>query len=166
MPSGIYPTNQNWSKERREKMSIKKKLYSPRYWLGKKLTEGTKNKISIARKGKTVRSQHWNWQGGVSATSAKRWVEKHRDRKNYLNEKRRALWLNAGGSHTFEEWETLRAQYNWTCPSCKKQEPRIILTEDHIIPLSRGGSNNIENIQPLCRSCNCKKHTKIIKYEN
>ncbi len=65
------------------------------------------------------------------------------------------------GSHTLGEWETLKAQYNWTCPFCKKAEPKIKLTEDHIIPLSKGGSDNIENIQPLCLICNCKKYNKI-----
>ena len=95
----------------------------------------------------------------------KRWRKNNRERACFLHNKRRCLLLNAEGCHTFYEWENLKAQYNWTCPCCGKKEPNINLTEDHIIPLSKGGSNNIENIQPLCKSCNCHKHTKIIKYD-
>lgn len=97
--------------------------------------------------------------------SSRLYYQKHKEYYKILCQARRARLLEADGSHTLGEWEHLKAQYNWTCPCCGRREPEISLTEDHVIPLSRGGSNNIENIQPLCKECNCAKATKIIKYD-
>ena len=82
-----------------------------------------------------------------------------------VNSRRRTNKIGNGGCHTIAEWDTLKAQYNWTCLCCGRNESDIKLEVDHIIPLVKGGSDNIENIQPLCRTCNAKKYTKIISYK-
>lgn len=90
----------------------------------------------------------------------KRNPDKNKAARNKVNRNRRNLMLAVIGEHNNGEWETLKAQYNWTCPCCKKFG--IKLTEDHIIPLTKGGSDNIENIQPLCQSCNSRKGNRVI----
>lgn len=72
--------------------------------------------------------------------------------------KRRALKLNCEGSHTVEEWGARKAQYHFRCAYCHRKAK---LTEDHIVPLSKGGSNDIENIVPACKHCNSSKGIKI-----
>lgn len=126
--------------------------WKPSYGMkGKKMSIETKRKISESHKGE----KSSQWKGGISKT---------REYNSVYKKRHRARKKNAEGSHTSGEWELLRKQYGFTCPACKRKEPIIQLTEDHIIPLAKGGSDYIENIQPLCRGCNSKKHTKIVKF--
>lgn len=177
---GYKPTEEhrkNLSRARKGKKLTeehKKKLSeahkgNPGFWTGKERDKETKEKISNKLKGltpwnkgrkcpKTSDIKHWNYKDGRSKNKEHvSWVSNRRNRViKRLKEQ--------GSSHTFGEWELLKKQYGYMCPCCKKTEPDIKLTEDHIIPLSKGGSDYIENIQPLCMHCNAVKHTKIIKY--
>lgn len=62
------------------------------------------------------------------------------------------------------EWDDIKQKYGNRCLACLRKEPEIRLSIDHIIPISKGGKNLKENIQPLCRSCNSKKQASIIDY--
>lgn len=77
---------------------------------------------------------------------------------------RRRVALHAAmGSHTTQEWRAIIARQRSKCAICKK---RCRLTLDHMIPLSRGGSDLALNIQGLCKSCNSAKHAKELKQYN
>lgn len=79
-------------------------------------------------------------------------------------QRRRAQKRGDNGTFSGSEWQALKAQYGYCCLCCGKQEPEIKLHSDHVVPLSRGGRNDIANLQPLCRICNSKKGTKTIDY--
>lgn len=69
----------------------------------------------------------------------------------------RAKALGISGDITFGQWYALKAIYGDICLACGAAED---LEPDHVVPLARGGSNLIENIQPLCRRCNLSKHAR------
>lgn len=74
--------------------------------------------------------------------------------------------VSAQGDFTGDQWEEVKGRYGHQCLGCGKKETEITLTIDHIIPLSKGGNNSIENIQPLCQSCNSRKRQRTIDYRD
>jgi len=68
------------------------------------------------------------------------------------------------GDLTTEQWSSVLEKYNYTCLCCGKKEPEILITLDHIVPLSKGGEHTLSNVQPLCKSCNSSKNVKAIDY--
>ena len=59
----------------------------------------------------------------------------------------------------------------FTCQYCTTQFPQSLLTMDHVLPLSKGGKTNWENIVTACRPCNGKKgnderiRPKLVPYQ-
>ena len=47
----------------------------------------------------------------------------------------------------------------YRCRECGTSKNETSLEIDHIVPVSRGGTNDIDNLQTLCRECNRMKHT-------
>lgn len=154
------------SKETRRKISIanigkKHSLESKEKMrlanLGSKKPEWVKNKQKLS----ALRGERCNlWRGGLMQDN-----EYQLAMVNIHSANRRARKRKALGYFTLAEWNRAKEEFNFTCPSCRRKEPEIKLTKDHIIPLSVGGTNFISNIQPLCFSCNCRKQKKIINFK-
>ena len=83
------------------------------------------------------------------------WYAANPERQLGYNRLRRARKLGAIGSITSDQWASIKASYAWRCAYCGKMPAS--LTQDHVIPLSLGGSHTPANIVPACRSCNSRK---------
>ena len=119
----------------------------------------------LVQKSQFCRKGHDNWSTWTSTNNKiHRYCKTCRQNraKKYSQRKK-----NAKGYHTKEEWEQKKKEYK-ACPRCKrpwkeirenpsKGKAKYTITKDHIIPLLQGGTDDIENIQPLCYQCNFKK---------
>ena len=124
-------------------------------------------------------SSHKWWQSNRERAkeNGSRWSRNNRDKKREMlnrwrrenpaactaeHTRRRAKQVAAGGKFTAAEWVALVDHYGGKCLCCGRTD--VKLTADHVIPVSKGGTSNIDNIQPLCRSCNSHKNDKSIDY--
>lgn len=53
-------------------------------------------------------------------------------------------------------------KYDYKCVECGATKEDCRLEIDHIIPVSRGGSDELSNLQVLCKDCNSAKSNRII----
>jgi 5-methylcytosine-specific restriction endonuclease McrA len=79
----------------------------------------------------------------------------------------------ADGNFTIQEWNELKEKQNFCCKLCGKSEIESKLTIDHIIPISKWNEwaetykpnyrcGDIQNIQALCKKCNCIKSNHVL----
>lgn len=61
------------------------------------------------------------------------------------------------GDHSKQDWSAMKIFFNNTCVMCFGESRLLNVERDHIIPIYQGGSNAINNIQPLCAKCNSSK---------
>lgn len=137
--------NEYYSKpEQVEKARIRKQ----KYYL--------KNKEEINRKQKIARkTEHYNVLNRIR------------------RQRRRAKLLKVTHDFTYDEWLLKLRESNGVCQICNEYVGEDNLTLDHIYPLSKaeeGTVYTINDVQPLCQSCNCSKGVhlmdELIKMKN
>ena len=92
--------------------------------------------------------------------STRRWNERNPERLRALRQvgwmRRQARELAAAGIATADQLMARIAYYGGKCWLCGTAATEI----DHVIPLSRGGTNWPANLRPACRSCNARKSAR------
>lgn len=77
---------------------------------------------------------------------------------------RRRELMEHGDGITLQQWIKILDIQGHRCNDCgRKFSKRLKATEDHIIPLSKGGLHEFENIQALCQRCNSTKNANLDK---
>lgn len=138
-----------------------------------------KNKAKLYKKSREYRKNNPDWLKQVKKNYYQRnrqtIIEKSRryraEKPNYWvitkektaqkNRRRRAFLQNANGSHSAKDIETLQFLQKRRCYYCSIKISKKYHI-DHIVPLSRGGSDDISNLCIACVSCNLQKGTKLI----
>lgn len=97
---------------------------------------------------------------------SKKWARENAEKvkiSKINNRRKRRAAKNMGGGHfTAEEFDALCSVYGYACLCCGVTDR--ILEADHVVPLTKGGSDDIGNIQPLCGECNRREFTAITDY--
>lgn len=75
----------------------------------------------------------------------KTWLEIRRERADLL---------------PYKLWVALRERVIAANPICVKCKRNLVDDVDHIIPIAQGGTDDIDNLQGLCRGCHAKKTKK------
>lgn len=100
------------------------------------------------------------------AARRRRWEEANRETLRVvkaIRQRVRAHKIRAqDGQFSSAEWEALCTRYGNICLRCGAAG--VPLTVDHVVPISKGGTNWITDVQPLCKPCNSWKGTKTIDF--
>lgn len=93
------------------------------------------------------------------------WQIANPEKRKARNQKRRSLRHNAEGTHTSDQIRELYQEQNGLCAYCGVRIMWGIPYDvhlDHVTPLSRGGSNWIDNILLCCQPCNLSKSKRML----
>ncbi len=92
---------------------------------------------------------------GRAAAITRAWARAHPEFFRRAAKVRRARLRGAATTLTDVQWVAIVTAFNGACAYCLRTDRPV--TQDHMVPISRGGPHSAENVIPACGSCNSSK---------
>jgi 5-methylcytosine-specific restriction endonuclease McrA len=147
--------------EVRKRQEAARKSSDPEGWKARRQEEHARWKARHPDRVAEIRRRaSRKWHASHPELSRAKHKEFHRanPHKNAeYHSKRRSLESGADGKHTAADLRSLADRQRHRCAFCGVKLTKGRRAVDHIIPISRGGSNVPSNLQWLCFSCNSRK---------
>lgn len=171
-PEKVKASRKKYRKENSEKIKISDKVYYQN------------NSEKIKRASKKWKKENPEKVKKIERRRRERNVEYERERKREYyqkNKEKMSIWQKHYRKENSEQYSKYRRNrtarkknasgdgvmlseliqtHGSSCYLCNKNSATDI---EHLIPLSRGGTNHVDNLRPACRSCNSKKGTKTLE---
>jgi hypothetical protein len=150
-PEKVKIRNEKW-----RKANIEKSNAARRKWQKNNPDKIKKQDPEVARR--------WRANHPEKAKEVvKKYQASHPEIRREQVRKRRALKKGVSGEHfTEKQWRELLDFYGGKCIAPGEHAGRI--ERDHVIPFTKGGTDSIDNIQPLCKLHNIRKSNKTTDY--
>ncbi len=113
-----------------------------------------------AEKIKERRTARRKEKGDALREQSRNFYKRNKERMRPQRKAAKAMRRSALGSVTKQDVETLLHLQKWRCAACKADVKKVGYHLDHIFPLSKGGTNDRNNLQILCPACNLSKSAK------
>lgn len=150
-----------WRFKPENKEREKKRLAAA--YLARKSEIGARRRARYAanKQRELARNRAWRAKNLDRARAiCRQWAKDHPLVMRAIVARRRSLRLKAEGRYTNRDVLSLLAAQNGRCKSCGR-DICCGFEVDHVIPLTRGGSNWPANLQLLCQACNRSKSNKL-----
>lgn len=156
--SAIIAGQRKWALLNKEKKSASDRAYyaSNRHDV---LSRVSAYRLKNAEKISLRRSAVYLEKRDYFLEKSRQWAKSNPEARLAHGANRRARNRNSAGTHSPSDIASLMSLQKGRCAVCHCGI-RIRRHVDHVIPLSRGGRNDKQNLQLLCPTCNMSKHAK------
>jgi 5-methylcytosine-specific restriction endonuclease McrA len=143
-PEILRAKSRAYALENKETLKEKNKIYRE------------KNKARLSQRTKLYTDE----QKAAASKRACQWAKKYPEKVQIRGNNRRARKKLAAGKPSKDIYDKLMILQKGTCVCCRVSLKDVKVHIDHIVPLSKGGTNDDLNMQLLCQTCNNRKHAK------